>query len=371
MDSEGSKPAVLFLGKLPPPYIGPAIAARVILSSRLNDHYRLIHLDMSDHRDTHTLGRWDLTNIFLALKQYFRLVCLILRHKPDLVYIPAGQTSVGYLRDAGFILLSKLLGRRVICHLRGGNFLPWYRSAPPLVRAVVRFTHAKVDGQIVLADNLRPLFNWILPEERIFTVPNGLNRDRPLRETRSGPLRLLYLSNYIRSKGVMEVLEAIRQLHSEGEAVECTLAGGWNEPDTEKEIRAFLSRYGSLPLNVLGPVSGGEKDSLLGSADVFLLPSYYVNEGLPWALVEAMASGLPLLATRHAAIPSCLEEGVNGFFVGKASSESLAEGIRTFLRDPGLVTKMGEASRRRYEAGFTEEAMVEGLHRAFQATLKR
>ncbi|MBE0641856.1 MAG: hypothetical protein IH599_07460 [Bacteroidales bacterium] len=92
MAKRRKKPVVVFLGKLPPPWIGPALAARVILSSKLNEDFRLVHLDMSDHRDTHTLGRWDLVNLWLALKQYALLKWLIVKHRPDLVYIPAGQT---------------------------------------------------------------------------------------------------------------------------------------------------------------------------------------------------------------------------------------------------------------------------------------
>ena len=50
-----AKPKVLILGKLPPPYIGPAVAAKIILNSKLKDSFKLIHLDTSDHRDISTL----------------------------------------------------------------------------------------------------------------------------------------------------------------------------------------------------------------------------------------------------------------------------------------------------------------------------
>ena len=101
-----SKPKVIFLGKLPPPYIGPSVACQLILNSDLKNRFNLIHLDMSDPRDINTLAKLDFTNFYLAFKQYFMLISKILVHRPDLVYIPAGQTTVGWFRDAVFIVMS-------------------------------------------------------------------------------------------------------------------------------------------------------------------------------------------------------------------------------------------------------------------------
>ena len=139
---------IIFFGKLPPPYIGPAVATRIILNSKLKDEFELIHLDLSDHRGINTLGNFDFTNFYLAFKQYFNLIRLILKHKPYLVYIPAGQTTVGYIRDSVFILLARLFRRKVICHLRGGNFKNWYDSANSFVKWWVRYVHRKIIEQI-------------------------------------------------------------------------------------------------------------------------------------------------------------------------------------------------------------------------------
>ncbi|HRB38238.1 MAG TPA: hypothetical protein PK134_04995, partial [Bacteroidia bacterium] len=120
------KYTVIFLGKLPPPYIGPSVACEIILNSKLKDEFNLIHLDLSDKRDINTLAKLDLTNFYLAFKQYFQLFWYCIRYRPDLVYVPAGQTNVGYTRDAGYILIAKLFGIKVLTHLRGGYFLNWY-----------------------------------------------------------------------------------------------------------------------------------------------------------------------------------------------------------------------------------------------------
>ena len=125
------KPRILVLGKLPPPYIGPSVATRLILNSKLKEEFDLIHLDSSDHRDINTLGALDFQNFYLAFKHYFLLIWAITSYQPDLVYMPIGQTTLGYARDAGFILISKLLRRKVLSHLRGANFRNWYVQRLP------------------------------------------------------------------------------------------------------------------------------------------------------------------------------------------------------------------------------------------------
>lgn len=371
MKASTHKPRILFMGKLPPPYIGPATATQLVLASRLKDEFQLIHLDLSDHREANTLARWDLTNIYLALKHYLLLIGMIIRYNPAAVYIPAGQTTVGYLRDAVFIIIAKLFRRKVICHLRGGNFLNWYQHSPGIVKQIVKSVHQHVDTQIVLSDRLRPLFNWIIPEDRIICVPNGLNLPEIRKSEKSGPLIVLYLSNFIRSKGVMEVLQAAAQFNDRKEEIRFILAGAYSEKDTEDEIHQFLAEHPELAVEVAGTLSGKEKEVVLRKADIFVLPSYYPNEGLPWSIIEAMACSLSIISTRHAAIPDCIQEGVNGFFVEKASVESLVSSLEKFIAEPNLAHRMGQESRRIYAQNFTEAHFIDGLITAFNKTLNR
>ena len=188
------KPRVLLVGPVPPPYMGPTLATVVILQSSLNEQFELIHLDTSDHRDIDTLGAIDFANIYLALKGYWQMLVAIVRHRPALVYIPISQTTIGYLKDSGFILIAKFCGRRVLCHLRGGNFRHWYDSASTLTRFYVRCIHGWIDGQIVLGECLRPLFAGIVAENRIHVVPNGKNISYPAALRPDRRVRLLFLA---------------------------------------------------------------------------------------------------------------------------------------------------------------------------------
>ena len=210
-----SKPRIVLLGKLPPPYIGPAVATRIILNSKLTESFELFHLDTSDHRDINTLGKIDFQNIYLAFKQYFRLTWLLAVKKPDLVYLPNKQATIGFLQDLPIIVITRLFRRKLICHLRGGNFKNWYNSLPAFMKWIVRKAYAIVDGQIVLGKNLKHIFDGIVADKKIYVVPNGGN----FQFTKNGrhsseKTRILYLANFIESKGVLDTLPSVPKLNT-------------------------------------------------------------------------------------------------------------------------------------------------------------
>lgn len=361
------KPRVLFLGPLPPPYMGPTLATEVILRSRLAGEFDLVHLDTSDHREIDTLGLLDFTNIRLAITHYLQLFWMILRHRPCMVYIPISQTTIGYLKDSGFILIAKLLGRRVLCHLRGGNFRNWLAGASGATRLYVKTVHGLVDGQIVLGESLRGLFEGVVKPQHIHVVPNGKDVDYRHRPATDGKVRLLFLANMVRSKGVMDVLHAVPLVTHECPEAEFWLAGSWEDPLLRREIEDYLAANRHLPIRWLGQVSGQAKRDALEQADIFVFPTYYPPEGHPWVIVEAMAAGLPVIATDQGAIRESVVDGDNGYIVGKQSPAEVAARVIALVRDPDLRAGMGARSRQLYEERFTEAAMVRQLARAFHA----
>lgn len=358
---------IIFLGKTPPPYIGPAIAAQIILNSDLSKRHRLIHLDTSDHRAFNTLGKIDPGNFFFALKQYFILFYLLIKHRPQAVYIPSQQTTIGYLRDVPFIILTKLFRKKVICHLRGGNFKNWYNNTNRFMQWVVRKTQKKIDGQIVLGECLRPMFTDFMDARKIHVVPNGGNYSIPEVEEKTEALQIVYLGNFIETKGVMDAIRAIGYL--DGAKCKLVCAGSFNDAAFEKRVRNEIAEK-NLPVEILLPVSGEEKFRLLKQSDIFIFPTYYPNEGHPWVIIEAMACGLPVISTHHAAIPETVFDGVNGFLVEKQDPKHMTEKIQYLMDNPDILKKMGEESLRMYKEHFTEEIMIDKLDKAFEQILK-
>lgn len=359
---------ILFLGKLPPPYIGPAIACQIIINSNLKDEFRIIHLNTSDHRDINTLAKFDFTNFYLAFKHYFLLFYYLIKHNPQIVYIPAGQTTVSFLRDSVFILGAKLFRKKVVCHLRGGNFKNWYNSTSVLTKWWVRFVQRKVDAQIVLGNNLKPLFNWLMPENRIFVVPNGGNFPHVQFKNTSEKIRVLFLANFIKTKGILDVLDAASIVCKQKTNVEFVFAGSWRD----QEVKHYFEQFDKTNINltIAGAVKGDSKLQLYAESDIFVFPTYYPNEGHPWVIIEAMAAGLPVISTDHAAITESVIDGINGFIVEPRNPQQIAEKIQYLIDNTEIRLQMGKESRRLYEENFTEEKMVERLSNVFNTLLQ-
>ena len=367
----GKKKKVLFLSPLPPPHMGPTVAAEIILNSELRNEFNLIHLDTSDHRELDHLNKIDFRNIFLAVKHGVILFWLIITRMPDLVYIPISQTTVGYIRDSAYILLSKIFRKKVVCHLRGGNFRNWYASSNLLMRWYIRAVHSLVDGQIVLGKKLVKLFQGINGRNRIYVVPNGKNEQiQYIRKCKNGKIKIVHLSNLQRAKGLFHMLKAVPEVYNKyGKDVEFVFAGSWIDGEARGIFEKFRDDQKFLPIQVIGPVFGRNKYDLLLSSDIFVFTPVQ-EEGHPWVIIEAMEAGLPIIATDQGAITESVIDGRNGFIVEKMNSSQIAEKIEYLIDNPEQRKKMGEESRRLYLENFTEEKMIKRLSQTFHSVLE-
>jgi glycosyltransferase involved in cell wall biosynthesis len=217
------------------------------------------------------------------------------------------------------------------------------------------------------------LFQDLVPENRIFVVPNGRDFEMELNSGASTQtneiVRVLYLSNFVRTKGVLDVLQSIPLVCRNRKDVEFIFAGDWNDEAVKREMEELILQYRDYPIKVVGKVSGSAKYDLLKQADIFVFPTYYPPEGHPWAIVEAMAAGLPVISTNQGAITESVIEGRNGFFVEKRDIESIADRILFLCNHAEERKRMGVESRRLYEQEFTERRLVDRMAGVFHAVL--
>jgi glycosyltransferase involved in cell wall biosynthesis len=363
------KKRVLILGKLPPPYIGPAVATRIILNSPLKERYSLFHLDTRLNRAVADIGRWSLAKPFKSMAIYVKLAWLLLRHRPHLVLVPISQSTPGFIKDSVYILMARFLGRRVLLHLRGSNLKNWLNGSSRITRAYVSWVIRRAAGAIVLGRRLRYLFADYFPEERIFVVPNGGNFDFPSGGKNSNDFfRILFFSNLLSSKGIEDVIEAVSLLKCRlKDSFMLEAVGQWVNEGLKKTVLAKVE-IERLPVKFYPPKSGREKAGFFSGADVFVFPPRK-PEGHPWVIVEALAAGLPIIATDQGAIVESVQDGLNGFIVEPRKPEQISEKLSLLYKDSELRKRMGASSSRNYLENFTEEKMVERLAAAFQEVI--
>jgi glycosyltransferase involved in cell wall biosynthesis len=365
------KPKVIILGKLPPPYYGPAIATEIILNSKLKEAFNLIHVDSRLNSSMNSMGKFRLRKVFLSIAIFTRFIRTLYISDTKLVLVPIAQKTSALMKDAVFILFARLYKKKVLLHLRGSNLLTWYQNSNAFARFFFRRLFSNCDGAIVLGEKLRYIFEPFLPDNKIFVVPNGADFTYPPRNSRKlYLLSVLYFSNLLPSKGIEDILDAISFLQDEVKnKMYLDVVGSW----CSKEFEEYCNRkvkQNKLPVIFHYAKTGSDKLRFFANADIFVFPPRD-PEGHPWVIIEAMAAGLPIITTNQGAITESVIDEVNGFLVEPCNPQKIAERIKILISNPALRGKMGSESRRIYEEKFTEDKMINNLTHVFNEILEQ
>lgn len=291
--------------------------------------------------------------------QVLVLLCRTLFQLPfsNVLYVTISQSRLGFIKDAVPLFLARWLGKPAVAHLHGGNFSGFYETQPRGFQLLVRRALGRVSAIVVLADTFRNEFDMIPGgREKIQVIANPCEIE-PLQERTapSGTLRVLYLSNLVVEKGYLDVLAACSPLAQRLGTwkIEFHFAGAFalgrddfaSVAAMEEDFARRASAFGpTASVQWHGVVDGEAKQLLLERCDVFVLPTYFINEGQPIALLEAMAVGLPVVATRHRAIPETLPPEMSCLLVPTKDPGAIADRLARLALTPGLYEACSRAA---------------------------
>ncbi len=343
---------LIVIGPLPPPVHGVTVSTSLVLANTaLSQHFEVEHLDTSDHRSGQNIGGWDAANTLGALRAIVRLSTR-LRGRKGVVYLPLSQSTPGFLRDSLFVLLAHTMRWRVTIHLRGSDFRTYYETLHLLGKWWIRFILRRVSSVAVMGDTLRWVFHGLVADERIVVVPNG-TPEPPRVGVLRDPKHVLFLSNLRRRKGVVEAVEAALLVLGQVPSARFTFAGSWESEELEDNLRARVRQFADA-IEFSGAVDEEGKNRLLASAGILLFPPVE-PEGHPRVVLEAMAAGLPVVATDRGAIRETVGNEDAGFVIAEPDPVALAECVLLLLADPSLRERMSQGARGRYLSHFTQE----------------
>ena len=294
------------------------------------------------------------------------------------VYILIASSRFGFLRDALMIWSSRLFRRHLVLHLHGGGYRYFVETQPAWFQRLIATTLAQADAIIVLGERLRDQFAFVPGIERkIRVVPNGLPLDLQPKNTiskslpKTGPFRLLYLSNLIESKGYLNLLAACRLLHHERKIlIHCDFCGDFIQTSVDSSGSAQEAKANFFKLikawnltdvvTYHGVVTGHKKEQLLEQAHTLVLPTTYPWEGQPLSIIEALAFSTPVIATPHRGIPEQVSDRYNGFLV-EANPEQIADAVEEMWQNPTLYQSLSQNAQRHFKENFTQERHLERL----------
>lgn len=285
---------------------------------------RFVHFQAGKQDGEKTGGRW----LFQQLSLVPRFLNTIRREKIDIVHLNTTLVPMAIARDFALAEAARIAGQPILLHLHGGRFLMEDFDSRALAFTAEKMLRlARV--VVVLSEHEKTSLTsrWKNLDVRILPNAVAVDQIRNVERESKTEKTIVYLGRLHESKGLHEIVEACRVLKSEGINFQFNCFGAGELKDffvsEMTDILGDKFYYG-------GVAAGAEKWRQLGRSDVFLLPSRY-GEGLPIALLEAMAAGCVVIAADVASVRAVIKDGENGLMVEPYNAAQVVEKLKFAL----------------------------------------
>jgi len=397
---------LLVFAHVPPPYHGQSYAMKLMLDNfggdRRKSKFRkqppnqfgieCYHVNARFSRTLEDIGEVRVGKILLILFYCLQAVWCRFRYGVDnLFYVPAPGKPVALYRDWLVMLVCRPFFKRIIFNWRAAGLAKWLETAVSIhTRSFTYRLMRDADLSIVLSNFNRhdaekltarrtvvvaggipdpcPQFETdILPHrrERIAGWKKILSGDPAMRDASDSDktVNVLYVALVSRQKGAFDAVEGVA-LANENCPLRFRLIiiGGFASKAEATELQELIRRRGLQDaVEILGFVSNERKDQALRDADLFCFPTYYLAEGQPANLIEALAFGLPMVTTRWRSIPEMLPPDYPGL-VDPKSPEQIAQALLRMVTSDVAATL-----RETFVRQFTFERHLAGMAEAIHS----
>jgi glycosyltransferase involved in cell wall biosynthesis len=362
---------ILCIMQLPPPIHGVNVMnSYVQKSGLLKAVFKLDVLElhyikkMADFRSAH------LKKMCLFIKYYVVLLYKLSFNRPDMVYFTITSLGVSFYRDLLMVILIKMFKVKLVYHLHGKGIKECY----PNHKRLYNYVYHNVDV-ICLGNKLKediPFFKGTpyVVNNGIAVINDVFPKEKP--SDKDGMARILFLSNFEKTKGVLDLLESAKLLKNKGLIFKVQCIGQFHGQFTKDFFNDFLEKNDlSKRIKIVGPIYGDAKNLYFTQSDMFVFPTYYKNEALPLVLLEAMQFGLPCISTYEGSIPDVIEDNITGLLCKQRDIEDLASKIELLIRNKELREQMGKRGKERFEKLFTLERFEQNLCDTFTKILEK
>ncbi len=303
--------------------------------------------------ETHVEGA-KLNKLFVGSVAFLRFVLLLISGRVACVHLHIARHT-SFWRKSIFALAAFIVRRPVLLHFHSGRFPEFfYTDCNWAEKRAVRFVLDHAEHLIVLSENWREILCPITPNRQIRVITNFIIPPPQIADdsTRNRH-HILFLGLLNRDKGFFDLLEAIAPLCMEFPLLMLVCGGKGNQADVNERIQR-LHIEGHVKL--LGWVTGASKDAWLSRASFYVLPSYV--EGIPLGILEAMAWGMPVVASKVGGIPSIIVDGGEGLLINAGDIHGIRVAMRKLLENDEARRRMGFAARRKIESTYSPTVVL-------------
>jgi glycosyltransferase involved in cell wall biosynthesis len=292
-----------------------------------------------------------------------RFLAKILAERPDIVHINTALTDLSIWRDTALIKVAKLVRRPIVLSVHGGKYLVNDFDGSKAAAATQSLLRAAT-LVVVYSDLEKASIERRWKHLPIRVLPNAIPlRDGGIQEHDNQQLPvIIFFGRLHESKGLDEIVKACKELKENGFDFQFKCFGdGPMKDEFLPQMAGVLGErfyYG-------GVLRSSEKYAELDKADIFLLPSIY-GEGLPMAILEAMAAGCLIVASEMASVAAVIEDGVNGHLVEPGNTSQLVSRLKMILDSRPEWRPMQEAAIETVRQRFAISEYIEKLEEIYR-----
>jgi glycosyltransferase involved in cell wall biosynthesis len=334
-----------------------------MLLSRLEVDVCATHLRVGERRR----GEGSFIKVMRAIGDNGKLLRMVRRNGIQCLHVNPSMRWTPLARDGLLLVVGHAAGvRGRIVFFHGWDQVVWQRIRKSrILRALFQVVFSQATYIVVLGRCFRQeLVDAGFPAERVVvlsTMFDGALFSNQAPKILERPPTVLFMSRLVVEKGVYELVEAFRTVRRAIPGARLVIAG--DGPERAGLARAVNSHGLTEAVEFPGYIRGKRKAEVLRDADIFVLPTY--GEGLPVALLEAMASGVAVAATATGGITDVLVDGEHGLLLPEVSADAVAQAVCRLLADKEMRSAMGQRNRELAWSRFEADVVTGALERIY------
>lgn len=276
------------------------------------------------------------------------------------------------LRTAAICAAGRLAGAAVVTHVHSGRLIAFDDQASWLFRLSCRLVGRLSNRVLTVADAAAVILRNRMPGVCVETIDNAVDVEAiSVSALENDPPVIVYVGGLTPRKGLLDLFDALGELRRrDSRPWILEIIGGVSEAgQLEAAAVERAATEAGLVDSLLGSLDAEEVHRRLSEADIFVLPSHV--DAQPLAVLEAMAAGLPIVATAVGQIPVMVRDGREGFIVAPNDPPALADALDRLLADPDLRKRLGASARERAARHYDRRLLSQRLGEVYESLLSR
>jgi glycosyltransferase involved in cell wall biosynthesis len=349
----------------------PSLSPRLIMLGAAPETRGSIAAVVDAYRSQGLFARWPIDHLAvhcgggarrsaaLAAGAMRDFALLLARHRRAVLHVHS-EPGAGFWRDAAFMAAAGAMRCPVVLQLHGSGFDRFHDRASGPARMLIELALARAARVLVPAESMRTWIHGVTRRASVACVPPPVVLPEAGTRQQERPALVLFLGKLEARKGVFDLIDAVAAVRAAVPDLRLVCAG---EGERAAVLRHAERRGIADAVKFTGWVGPSGKRVLLHSAAVLALPSY--SEGMPMGLLEAMAAGVPVVASAVGGVPEVVADGVTGLLVAPGDVATLSRSLRRLLLDRELAARIGAAGRETVRARFAPDKALARLEEVY------